>query len=60
MIGLILATCIAAHDCKFEIVEMKNEWMTLEQCTDDVPQTLTDLGIELRYNQSAYCDEVTQ
>jgi len=58
MFGIILATCITAHDCNFEIVEMKNEWTTAEQCDFDADSTLKDLGIIVAKNQKAFCDEL--
>lgn len=58
MIGLILATCIAAHDCDFEIVEAKPEWTTVEQCAADSPYTLIELGLVPAQNQRVICDEL--
>lgn len=58
MIGLILATCIAAHDCQFEVVEAKSDWREVEDCVLDSPQTLLDLGIVPARNQRVICDEL--
>ena len=60
MIGLILATCVAAHDCNYEIVESKTEWTTIEQCVADSPYTLLNLGIIPAKNQRVICDELKQ
>lgn len=58
MIGLIIATCIAAHDCQYEIVESKTDWKEIEDCVIDSPQTLLDLSIVPARNQHVICDEL--
>lgn len=60
MIGLILATCINAHSCHFEIVEAKPEWTTIEQCAADSPYTLVELGIVPAKDQLVICDELKE
>lgn len=60
MIGLILATCVATHDCSYKIIESKPEWTTVEQCVADSPYTLLNLGIIPAKNQRVICDELKQ
>ncbi|QTD79363.1 hypothetical protein fHyEco03_gp03R [Escherichia phage vB_EcoM_fHy-Eco03] len=60
MIGLILATCVATHDCSYKIIESKTEWTTIEQCVADSPYTLLELGFVPAQNQRVICDELKQ
>ena len=56
MFAVILAFCLDAHICEYDVIDVNSEWLTIAECEADIELFVRDYDVSLPHGMRLYCE----